>query len=63
MIIAGYAVTSGYYFDRNQSLYACADPGWNYVGQVYKPLPFFHARELDMICITAMKYLIINRSP
>ncbi|XP_029667439.1 integrin alpha-4-like isoform X1 [Formica exsecta] len=30
----GYAVTSGYYFDRNQSLYACADPGWDYVGQV-----------------------------
>ncbi|KAL6443318.1 hypothetical protein ACFW04_002895 [Cataglyphis niger] len=30
----GYAVTSGYYFDQNQSLYACADPGWDYVGQV-----------------------------
>ncbi|KYN30945.1 Integrin alpha-PS3 [Trachymyrmex septentrionalis] len=30
----GYAVTSGYYFHRNQPLYACADPGWNYVGVV-----------------------------
>ncbi|XP_011057896.1 PREDICTED: integrin alpha-PS3-like [Acromyrmex echinatior] len=30
----GYAVTSGYYFHRNQPLYACADPGWNYIGQV-----------------------------
>ncbi|KYM88635.1 Integrin alpha-PS3 [Atta colombica] len=30
----GYAVTSGYYFNRNQPLYACADPGWNYIGQV-----------------------------
>ncbi|XP_011336748.1 integrin alpha-PS3 isoform X2 [Ooceraea biroi] len=30
----GYSVTSGFYFNRNQSLYACADPGWNYVGQV-----------------------------
>ncbi|XP_072751774.1 integrin alpha-9 isoform X2 [Anoplolepis gracilipes] len=30
----GFAVTSGYYFDRNRSLYACADPGWDYVGQV-----------------------------
>ncbi|XP_018399144.1 PREDICTED: integrin alpha-9-like [Cyphomyrmex costatus] len=30
----GYAVTSGYYFHQNQPLYACADPGWNYIGQV-----------------------------
>ncbi|XP_018304279.1 integrin alpha-8 [Mycetomoellerius zeteki] len=30
----GYAVTSGYYFHRNQPLYVCADPGWNYIGQV-----------------------------
>jgi len=33
-LILGYTVTSGFYFNRNQSLYACADPGWNYVGQV-----------------------------
>ncbi|KAL6254197.1 hypothetical protein P5V15_014819 [Pogonomyrmex californicus] len=30
----GYAVTSGNYFNRNQPLYACADPGWSYIGQV-----------------------------
>ncbi|XP_011255360.1 integrin alpha-9 [Camponotus floridanus] len=30
----GYAITSGYYFNRNRSLYVCTDPGWDYVGQV-----------------------------
>ncbi|XP_011705683.1 PREDICTED: integrin alpha-PS5-like, partial [Wasmannia auropunctata] len=32
----GYAVTSGYYFNRNElhALFACADPGWKHVGQV-----------------------------
>ncbi|XP_012234864.1 integrin alpha-9-like [Linepithema humile] len=30
----GYTVTSGYYFAPTQSLFACADPGWNQTGQV-----------------------------
>ncbi|XP_020292418.1 integrin alpha-PS3-like isoform X2 [Pseudomyrmex gracilis] len=30
----GYMITAGYYFDQKRFLYACSDPGWNYVGQV-----------------------------
>lgn len=37
---AGYAITSGHYFDRNRPLYACTDPGWDYVGQVKHYLYF-----------------------
>ncbi|KAH0945019.1 hypothetical protein HN011_005493 [Eciton burchellii] len=52
----GYTVTSGFYFNRNQSLYACADPGWNYVGQVViidssnesmSMVTFVHGNDID----------------
>lgn len=37
-MVAGYSVTSGYYFNRTRFLYASSDPGWDYVGQVMSHL-------------------------